>query len=164
MKRLLLLRHAKSSWDDGSLPDHERPLNNRGKKAAPRMGRFLRDRKLVPDLILSSTAVRARKTAEAVAEAGGYSGETRLVERLYLATPGTLLEVAQTEPPDSVQRLMLVGHNPGMEDLVAILAGRRERFPTAALAVFDFEIDGWRSLELGRPVKLAGLWRPKEIG
>ena len=163
MKTLLLLRHAKSSWDDGSVPDHDRPLNNRGKKAAPRMGRLLHERGLRPDLILSSTAVRARKTAEAVAKACGYAKPPDLVERLYLATAGTLLEVAQTAPDESVGRLMLVGHNPGMEDLVAILAGRLERFPTAALAVFDIAIESWRTLELGVGVTLVGIFRPKEI-
>jgi phosphohistidine phosphatase len=160
----MLLRHAKSSWDDEGLADHDRPLAKRGKKAAPRMGRLLVDEKLVPDLIRSSTAVRARKTAEAVAKACGYRGEIELAEGLYLATAGKILGEAQTGTADSVGRLLLVGHNPGMEDLVAVLTEAKEAFPTAALAVFEIEVDRWAELELGVKAKLAHLWRPKELG
>ena len=87
MKTLLILRHAKSDWETPDVADHDRPLNGRGKRDAPRMGRLLRDENLVPDLIISSTAKRARKTAKLVAEASGYEGEIRLAETLYLAGP-----------------------------------------------------------------------------
>jgi phosphohistidine phosphatase len=163
MKFLMLLRHAKSSWDDAALADHERPLTKRGKEAAARMGRLLREEKLVPDLILSSSAVRARKTAEGAAKACGYRGAVELVESLYLATAGRLLGEAQALAPPTVSRLLLVAHNPGLEDLVAILSGRKETFPTAALAVFELDIDDWKGLELGVESRLTGVYRPKEL-
>lgn len=163
MKTLMLLRHAKSSWKDDALPDHDRPLNKRGKKTAPMMGHLIRDRELVPDLIAASTAVRAHTTAEAVAEACGYASELALSEDLYLATSGEILRYAQERTDDAAARVMLVGHNPGMEDLVNLLSGRREAFPTAALAAFALEIDSWRNLELGVHAKLEHLWRPREL-
>ncbi len=164
MKTLILLRHAKSSWKDSDVADHDRPLNNRGKKTAPQMGRLLSKEGLVPDLILSSTAVRARETAKAVAKASSYKGPTELLESLYLATAGKLLSEARSHTPDSVGRLVLVGHNPGMEDLAEILSGKREGFPTAALAVFEVGIDRWEALELGVETRLVKVYRPKEIG
>ena len=163
MKTLLLLRHAKSSWKDDSITDHERPLNKRGKKTAPLMGHLLRENNLVPELIVSSTAVRARTTAEAAAEACGYPGEVTLTEELYLATAGEILKYAQDRTEETLGRIMLVGHNPGMEELVNILSGQREPFPTAALAVFELGIDSWRKLELGIEVKLENVWRPREL-
>jgi phosphohistidine phosphatase len=163
MKILMLLRHAKSSWDDDSLSDHDRPLTSRGKKAAPTMGRLLLKEGLVPERILSSTAVRARKTAEAVAKAVKHEHEVTLLESLYLATAGTLLAEAQTKTPEPIARVLLVAHNPGMEDLVEMLSGRKERFPTAALAVFELGIERWADLALGVEAKLVHLWRPKEL-
>ena len=163
MKTLLLLRHAKSSWKDESLTDHDRPLNKRGKKTAPLMGHLLREKNLVPDLVVSSTAVRARSTAEAAAEACGYPGEITLTDELYLATAGEILRYAQERTAETLGRVMLIGHNPGMEDLVNMLSGQREPFPTAALAAFELKIDSWRKLELGVEVKLKNLWRPREL-
>lgn len=163
MKTLMLLRHAKSSWKDDSLDDHERPLNKRGERAAPVVGHLVRDQALVPDAITSSTAVRARTTAQAVADACGYSSDVVLTDELYLASAGEILRYAQERTDESAERIMLVGHNPGMEDLVNRLAGRRESFPTAALAVFMLGIESWRSLELGVETTLANLWRPREL-
>jgi phosphohistidine phosphatase len=162
MKTLLLFRHAKSSWKDDSLADHERPLNKRGKKAAPTMGRLIKREGLVPDLILSSTALRARKTAEAVAKACKYEGPLELRDSLYLATAGELLLEAHSVEDERVARLMLVGHNPGMEDLVYMLSARRQPFPTAALAVFELQIDRWRDLELGVKARLDRVLRPRK--
>ncbi len=163
MKTLMLLRHAKSSWKDSNLADHDRPLNKRGKKTAPEMGRLMVKEGLVPDLILSSTAVRARETAEAVAKSSSYEGPIELLESFYLATAGKLLSEAASRTPDSVVRLLLVAHNPGMEDLVEVLSEARQPFPTAALAVFEVPIDRWKALELGVAAKLVKVYRPKEI-
>ena len=163
MKTLMLLRHAKSSWKDSDLADHDRPLNKRGKKTAPQMGRLLSAEGLMPDLILSSTAVRARQTAEAVAHSSSYEGPIELLDSLYLAPPGKLLGEVSTRTPDSVVRVLVVGHNPGLEDLVEILSGTRHAFPTGALAVFELGIDRWKALELGIEAKLSKIYRPKEL-
>jgi phosphohistidine phosphatase len=101
------------------------------------------------------------ETAEAVA-ASSYKSD-QLLDGLYLAMAGKLLSEAQSHTPDSIGRLLLVGHNPGMEDLVEILSGKREAFPTAALAVFKVGIDGWKALELGVEAKLVKVYRPKEV-
>ena len=162
MRILLLLRHAKSSWKEQGLPDHDRPLNRRGKCDAPRMGRLLSDERLVPDRIVSSTAKRARTTALKVAEECGYDKAIEINEDLYLATPESQLAVLRDLYFDE-PCVMLIGHNPGMEDLVNMLSGQREPFPTAALAAFELKIDSWRKLELGVEVKLKNLWRPREL-
>jgi len=162
VKLVLLLRHAKSSWKDADLPDHDRPLNHRGERDAPRMGRLMKEQALVPELILSSTAKRARETALRVTEACGYTGEVRLLSELYLAEPDAYLAVLRSLP-DAVGHVMLVGHNPGMEQLLERLVGQAHALPTAALAVVELPIDRWE--QAGPPPlgKLRGLWLPKEL-
>lgn len=162
MKTLFLLRHAKSSWDDARLDDHERPLNKRGRKTAPRMGRLLRDEGLSPDAVLSSGAVRAIATARAVCEALGYEGVIDRREELYLAAPGAYLRALE-QLPDETERPLVVGHNPGLEDLLEALCGRSERMPTAALAVVELPIERWRDLELDGRARCRRVWRPKEL-
>lgn len=160
MKTLLLLRHAKSDWDDPNLPDHERPLNKRGKRDAPRMARLLRDENLIPDLVITSTAKRACQTAREVARgAGGAVVET---DQLYLAGLDAYRSVLSAVP-DTHDRVMLVGHNPGIEDFLADLTGVPTRLPTAALARVDLPIAGWSELTDATRGKLAGVWRPKEL-
>src|ERR1051326_1722475 len=122
MKRLLLMRHAKSSWGDSSLADFERPLNERGRKAAPLVGRFMRRRKLRPALILCSRAERARQTAALVVEAARLDSPLRYDERIYEATPARLAEVV-SQVEETVGELLLVGHNPGLAGLLELLAG-----------------------------------------
>ncbi len=162
MKTLLLLRHAKSSWKYPELPDHDRPLNKRGKRDAPRIAKIIRDNGLVPDLILSSTAKRARKTAEIVAKTCGYAKNVDLTPALYHAAPrtyiGTLSNLA-----DDYQRIMVVGHNPGLEELLKILVGRKELFPTATLALVLLPLAKWRELNYETTGKLINVWRPREI-
>jgi phosphohistidine phosphatase len=162
MKTLLLLRHAKSSWKDDSLADHDRPLNSRGKEDAPRMGRLIAAENLVPDLIVSSTAKRARKTAAAVAEHCGYSSEVRKLDELYLAPPDTYIEMLR-RLSDDVRRVVVVGHNPGMQMLVTVLSGAVEEFPTAALAQVELPIDAWSDLMRETRGELVRLWRPREL-
>jgi phosphohistidine phosphatase len=162
MKTLLLLRHAKSSWNDDSLEDHERPLNKRGKKTAPRMGQLVRDEGIVPDLIVASTANRAKTTANIVAEKAGYRGEVRLEPALYLAPPERYLRIA-SKVDDAVDRLMLVGHNPGIEMCVDLLCGCNEVMPTAGLAVISLPIDAWSEISLNVDGRLEAFWRPKEL-
>lgn len=166
MKTLLLLRHAKSSWKNPHLVDHDRPLNKRGRRDAPRMGRLLAEENLLPDLVLSSTAIRARTTAEMVAEAAGYDGEIRLSSELYHASPESMLAaLASLEEP--LGRVLLVGHNPGVEHLLWVLTERDERCPTAALARISLDVDRWRdlnqSVSQARAARLERIWRPKEL-
>ena len=160
MKTLLVLRHAKSSWTDPARDDHERPLNKRGRRDAPRMGELVREFGLIPDVIISSDAVRARLTAEAVAEAARYAGEILLDPRLYLACPADILSLLATVRANA-GTVMIVGHNPGLETLVEQLTGERQDLPTAALAQIDLPIDQWRGLKRSTRGTLAGLWRPR---
>jgi len=159
MKTLLVLRHAKSSWNDSALDDHERPLNQRGRRDAPRMGKLVREYGVIPDVVISSDAVRARLTAEAVAEAARYAGDILLDPHLYAACPADILSLLPTvrENPKTV---MIVGHNPGLEALVEQLTGERQDLPTAALAQIDLPIDQWRDLTRSTRGTLVGLWRP----
>ena len=162
MKTLLVLRHAKSSWNDPALDDHERPLNDRGLRDAPRMGELVREYGLIPDVVLSSDAVRARLTAEAVADVAGYAGEILLDPRLYLAGPTDILSLLPSVR-ENAETVMIVGHNPGLEQLVEQLTRKRHDLPTAALAQIDLPIEQWRDLTLSTRGTLMGLWRPKEL-
>jgi len=161
MKTLLILRHAKSSWDDSALDDHERPLNARGEEDAPRIARVARDEGLAPELILSSDAVRARLTAAAMADTTG--GQLLLDPRLYHATAADILAVVPTVVPDNTGTVMIVGHNPGLEQLVAQLTGEWEALPTAALVQVELPIARWSELDPATRGTLIGAWRPKAL-
>ena len=162
MKTLLVLRHAKSSWNDPALDDHERPLNKRGQRDAPRMGELVRQYGLMPDVVLSSDAVRARLTAEAVAVAARYAGEILLDPHLYMADPADIRSLLPTVRANA-DTVMIVGHNPGLEKLVEQLTGERQDLPTAALAQISLPIDQWRQLTPSTRGTLVGLWRPEEL-
>lgn len=162
MKTLLLLRHAKSSWSGDGVTDFDRLLNERGQKDAPRMGELLARQELVPDLIITSAAKRAAATAKRVAAAAGYEGEIRRSEQLYLAEPEDYITVAR-QVDDQVNCLLLVGHNPGIEELVEELGGQAERMPTAALAFFRLPIDHWADLKPEQKYELVQVWRPREL-
>jgi len=161
MKLLSILRHAKSSWKDSSLDDHDRPLNKRGLRDAPRVGEFLLEQGLVPDTILSSTARRARETALAVAAAAGFPDDVRFTRLFYLAGPETYLEVLR-DLPDSSGHAMVVGHNPGMEQLVAEVVGVPESMPTAALAMVELPIERWGDLGPPPHGSLRTIWKPRD--
>ena len=162
MRELLVLRHAKSSWKSPELDDHDRPLNKRGKGDAPRMGRLILDEGMVPERIISSTAARAHSTAILVANACGYAADPLVTPRLYLAGPDEYLDLL-SELKDGIGSALVVGHNPGMEELVEELTGAAEQMPTAALARIALDLESWT--EIVGPVRgeLLGLWRPKEL-
>ena len=162
MKTLLVLRHAKSSWSDPALDDHERPLNKRGRRDGPRMGQLVREYGLIPDVVISSDAVRARLTAEAVVEAARYAGQILLDPHLYMASAGDILSRLRAVR-EKAETVMIVGHNPGLEELVAQLTGERQDLPTAALAQIVLPIHRWRDLTLSTRGTLLGHWRPKEL-
>ena len=162
MKTLLVLRHAKSSWNDSALGDHERPLNERGRRDGPRMGQLIREYGLVPDIVISSDAVRAQLTARAVTESAGYPGDILLDPRLYLASPADILALLRAVREDA-ETIMIVGHNPGLEEMVEQLTGERQDMPTAALAQIVLPIDRWRDLKLSSRGTLEGHWRPGDL-
>jgi phosphohistidine phosphatase len=161
MRTLFILRHAKSSWDDASLADFDRPLNGRGERTAPIMGELMGREGFDPDIILSSPAERAKQTALAVKKAGGIDAEIVFDERIYEASPDGLRNVV-AQIDDVHASAMLVGHNPGMEGFIRYLTGQVEPMPTAALAVIDLEIDAWRDTT-GGGGKLRNIFRPKEL-
>src|SRR5918993_4851169 len=144
MKTLLLARHAKSSWEQSGVSDHDRPLNHRGRRDAPDMGRRLAERGIVPDVIVTSTALRARTTAGLFAEALRYDAE-RIVtdERLYGASVDEVLGVIR-ELGDEVSCAMVIGHNPETESLAHRFAHEIRDLPTCAVAEFTFDVDSWR--------------------
>jgi phosphohistidine phosphatase len=160
MKTLYVLRHAKSSWDNAGLADFDRPLNGRGKIAAPFMGQVLEEYEFEPGIILSSPAVRARETARLVKEAAALDAEIKYNERIYEASPQTLLQIAASLD-DRFTSAMIVGHNPGMEGFVRVLTGRLESMPTASLAVIDLDVMGWEQIGAGVG-KLRRIIRPKD--
>jgi phosphohistidine phosphatase len=161
MKSLYLLRHAKSSWKEPGLQDFDRPLNNRGREAAPLVGKFIQKSNLRIDLLLSSPATRARQTAALVKEAAGLSAELLYDERIYEADAARLLDVVK-QAADSADALMLVGHNPGMEELLELLTGEGQPMPTAALACVSLDVEKWSKVRAGAG-HLEWLVRPKEL-
>jgi phosphohistidine phosphatase len=161
MKTIYLLRHAKSSWKDETITDIERPLNGRGRKAAGTIGDLLKKENIVPDLVLSSSAVRARQTTDLVMEAGGLSSELRFDERIYEATPQKLLAVVQ-QIDKSKNNVLLVGHNPGFEQLLELLTGSVETMQTATLAKINLKASTWASVKR-ESGDLEWIVRPKEL-
>ncbi|MFF1896321.1 SixA phosphatase family protein [Streptomyces sp. NPDC058206] len=154
-RRLVVLRHAKSAWPD-DVADHERPLAPRGRRDAPAAGRWLREADCVPDLVVCSTASRTRQTWDLVSDEFDATTPVTHDARLYQASAGELLGVVR-DIPVHVRTLMLVGHNPGVQDLVLMLAGEadgyaleqtRTKFPTSAIAVL-YLLGPWSDLEPG---------------
>jgi phosphohistidine phosphatase len=154
MRRLLLLRHAKSSWSEPGASDHERPLNRRGQEAAPRIGAYLARHKLIPDRVLVSTARRTRETWDLVAAEAPAAPPPTFTERLYDATSRVLIEVFRDAAPE-VKSLLVVGHNPGLQEVAQALIASgdlddrerlREKLPTGGLVVIDFAIADWSKL------------------
>lgn len=160
MKELILIRHAKSSWNHPGLGDHDRPLNKRGKKAAPLVGEALAERGLQPDLMLSSTAMRAYTTARAVAEKLGYPGEQVLRdEAIYLAGVPMLMHVIQGID-ESHESAILFGHNPGFHDLANALLRTDviERLVTCAVVRMRLNVDHWGEVSAGDGELIEHLW------
>jgi phosphohistidine phosphatase len=168
-----LLRHAKSDWGKDA-DDHDRPLSSRGRKAAPEIARYMRSRDYLPAAVLCSTSQRTRETLDLLLAAWREKPEIRYEKTVYLADWPVLLTNLKKAPPRT-SPLLLVGHNPGIEQLAIALAAQpkeaqerlrlqrlTQKFPTAALAVFDFEITSWRNLKPGVG-HLIDFVRPKDI-
>ena len=142
MRTLYLLRHAKSSWKNQELADFDRPLAGRGRKASETIGQFLKEKEITFDLVLSSPAVRARETTDLVLRAAKLRPDVRYDERIYEATPSRLIEVI-SQIENECKAVVLVGHNPGMAELLQVLTGETEEFPTATLAKIVFKNSKW---------------------
>lgn len=154
MKTLLLVRHAKSSWGDPALDDHDRPLNERGLRDAPRMGRLLHERGIRPDVVVTSTAARALATAELIAAELGVDAASVVQEpRLYAAPADRIVRVAAALD-ERADTAMLVAHDPGTSDLANRLDAGIERMPTCAVAQFTFDIEYWSELEDAVPASV----------
>lgn len=171
MLRLLLLRHAKSSWTDPGLDDHDRPLNARGQKSAPLIGRFMREEKLGPDLVLCSPARRARETWKLASAELRSAPRLLMEEALYdFGNGGRILDTVRAKA-DSARSVLVVGHNPSIERLAQRLIGKgdaklrkrlADKFPTGALAVITFDGKNWNEIEDGKGT-LASFARPRDL-
>lgn len=159
MKTLLVLRHGKSSWTDPGLDDHDRPLKKRGRRGAGSIGEQLRDAGLEPDLVLSSTARRASSTARRCLAAGGFTARLELTRELYGSGASRHLAVIGGQAAEDDETVMVVGHNPDLEDLVAVLTGEPVTLKTAYLAVVSIDIGSWADLA-GARGRLDRLLRP----
>lgn len=150
MKTLLVLRHGKSSWADPQLDDHDRPLKKRGRRGARSIGRQLREAGLLPDRVLSSTARRARGTARRCLEASGAAAPIELTRDLYGGGAARHLEEIGRRARDEDATVMVVGHNPDLQDLVEALTGEPTTLKTAFLAVIRVDVAGWPDLATAR--------------
>jgi phosphohistidine phosphatase len=167
VKRLYLLRHAKSSWKDTSLPDRDRPLAARGRRAAKAIARHLREQGIEPELVLCSTARRARETLDRI-EPALVTPAIQVEGDLYAASADALLERIRSVP-DTVESVMLIGHNPGLQELALALARRSDtvreleaKYPTAVLATLMVLVESWQELDR-ETAELVALVRPRDV-
>lgn len=160
MKSVFILRHAKSSWKHQDIDDHDRPLNKRGKRDAPILGELLRNKHLVPDLIISSTAKRANSTAKAVAKSSGYQGKIIMDKSLYAAEPAAYIDILHRLSNEFTQVLM-VGHNPGLEELVGMITGEEHTMPTCSLMHIQFSVNSWNEVDYKCRGKLLEILQPR---
>lgn len=174
--RLIVMRHAKSDWGDESLSDHQRPLNPRGRRDAPRMAAWLEENGLVPRLILSSSSERTRQTVELMLPCWAKRPHVLFTDELYLASVGQMVSTIQLEH-EGAESIMILAHNPGVSTLVGLLSGQSAELPTAAVAAFEVEAKDaatfWSEFSVQRsafeetpdlPMKLTHFMRPKALG
>ena len=162
MKSIILFRHGKSDWNANYDGDHNRPLARRGIKATKNMGRFLAERNQIPDLVISSTAVRARTTAELAMEAGNWNCQMELESAIYGGSPDTLLNLTQQQD-NTLVSICLVGHEPNFSMFISRASNDGYiRFTTANMAKIDFQVNQWKDIRFYEG-KLDWLQRPKEL-
>lgn len=156
------MRHAKSDWSQPNTGDHDRSLNARGQAAAPKMARWLANAGDIPDLILGSTARRVRETVSGMMSVWDQQPPAYESKVLYLATPETILQTVRVDSLDKTC-VMVVAHNPGIQYLASQLASRELTFPTAAIAIFDFQLETWQQLAMSNDAKLVDYVFPKGL-
>lgn len=159
---LIVMRHAKSDWSNVSLSDHDRTLNERGCRDAPRMAHWLVENGFVPDLILSSTSQRTRDTVDLMKKEWSSDVAVSYSQSLYLASPDALVRTIRSDG-SGVERLMVLAHNPGITHFVSGLAGQSVEMPTAAIAVFEVEAVDWSRFGSDGSVRLVHYMRPKAL-
>jgi phosphohistidine phosphatase len=162
MKTLLLMRHAKSSWKDEKLEDHQRPLKKRGRKDAKAIAEVMRKNDLLPDLIISSTALRAVETAEVVAKNLSDGNQIVALDNLYMGEPQDFINDLKILNND-YNTVMIVAHNPGLEAYLQIIDGEIESVPTGALGHLTLVLDDWKDISLDTMGELVSLWKPKDL-
>lgn len=162
MKTLILMRHAKSSWKDSSLPDHQRPLNRRGKRDALRMGKFFKKQDNKLDMILCSTAVRAMSTVERFLQEYNFDGELFYFDDLYGADIEIYVAILN-RLDKNVDTVMIVGHNPEMDYFLEVVCDEYEHMPTGSIAVIKLFIEDWTDLKEISTGELRNFWKPREI-
>ena len=162
MKTLLLMRHGKSSWKDETLSDHERPLKKRGRRDAKRIAMEMINHDLIPELILSSTAIRAKETVKAILSVLDEKIPVEFSRELYMAEPEDFVEILSALSND-LNVVMLVGHNPGMEAYLQIIDGNIEAMPTASLGQLSLKVADWKALSMETEGELIGFWTPKAL-
>ncbi|WP_153556203.1 SixA phosphatase family protein [Roseimaritima sediminicola] len=161
-KHLIFMRHAKSDWDAPQAGDHDRPLNRRGRGAADHMADWLEQHGYVPQRVLCSSAVRTRETLQRMAARWSQDVDAQYRDELYLAAPERLLNSVCSEG-GSADTLMVLAHNPGLEAVVQRLTRTYQPFPTAAVAVFEMQLDAWSNLDVDGGHRLLAVQRPKEL-
>lgn len=169
MRTLTLLRHAKSDWSDRGQRDFDRSINPRGRRAALTMGTYLRREALGFDQVIASPAVRVRETLAAIEEGLGRSLGAAFEQKIYMASAAILLDVIAAVPLDT-RSLLIIGHNPGLEDLALLLAAAEdplrpdifEKYPTATLAALELPASGWDSITEGS-ARIARFVRPRDL-
>lgn len=163
-KVLLILRHAKSSWKNKKLNDHDRPLNKRGRNEAIKMGGYLKKMNIIPDAIVTSSALRAIETTTLVCRNCDYNKPLEVNFAFHKGGIDSYFHAISNAPEDK-KILLIVGHNPDVEDLVSVLTNRTIRIPTCTLVQIDMSIENWKHITLNRSFKseIVNVWRSKMI-
>lgn len=160
MKKLYLIRHAKSSWKDASLSDFERPLNKRGESDAPLMGKLLKKKQITPDYIISSPAGRAKRTAKIIAKEVGFSKKVKYDDNLYETSTSQIFDIIKSIDED-YDNVFMFGHNPSFSDVVEMLSGDHvENIPTAGIYCINFNVSRWDRIKKASG-KTENFWFPK---
>ncbi len=160
--KLVLMRHAKSDWSDGSVSDHDRTLNPRGRRDTPQMAAWLSQRDCLPDRILCSSAMRTCETTRLLCDAWDYEPPIDYCQSLYLASPENIFQTICSEG-GSADCLLVVAHNPGMSQFASVLANESLEMPTAAVAVFEVDVNQWQSFGSDTTLRLTEFMRPKAL-
>ena len=162
MKTLLLLRHGKSSWSNDNLADHERPLKKRGIRDSTRIGKLIKDEEIIPDVVFCSTARRAKDTAHLVLDSCGFEGVVTYDRTLYHGYSGDFIDLL-VGMVSNERIVMIVGHNPGLEEFLSDLSLEEEWLPTAALAQVSLNINEWSEFDGTVQGEIVNVWRPRDL-